>query len=152
MERSSSDSNKWYLYENDDYGVNGLLDYPSKGALCDYIRSADFLANRISRDMDEAGRSALQDACDSFMADEINEADFCDEVLQNLADYDCEIDSMMIEDFERLCAGHSEFSQEAINMFCHRQGIEPVLQAVVTDEHIVAFQQFFDSAHEHWIG
>lgn len=118
---ATSESNKWYLYENDIYGVNGLMDFPSKKDLVDYVLSADFLENRISKEIDEAGREDLQDACEKYMAGTIEAYDYTDQVLENLADYECEIDSMTIEDFESLRSGKSTFSQETIAMFCSRQ-------------------------------
>jgi hypothetical protein len=128
------------------------MDFPSKKDLVDYALSPDFLENRISKDIDEAGRVDLQDACEKYMAGTIEAHDYTEQVLENLADYECEIDSMTIEDFESLRSGNSSFSQETIEMFCSRQeGIEEPV-TVISDEHKEAFQKFFDDAHKFWIG
>ncbi len=141
--------NKWYMYENDIYGVNALTDFPSKEALVEYILSPDYLESRISEEIDEAGKVDLKDACDRYMSNELNAFDFGEEVLMGLSDYDCEIEMMIIEDFQSLRTGKTEFSQECIEVYCDEAGID---SKTIPDDHVEGFQKYFDDAHDNWIG
>jgi hypothetical protein len=144
--------NKWYLYETSGRGYRAILDFPSVEALCDHVQDEDFLEIRIVGECDEHGRAAHQDAVQRFRAHEMNAEDFGESLLQNLTTYDCPVQDIVVENFAQLCTGWSTLSREAIGEFCRQQKMVPPLSAIVTDAHMAAFQEFLDTAQEHWMG
>lgn len=143
-------NNDWYIYENDIYGVDALLDFGSKDELLDYVLDEDFADNRIPEGISEKGKAALQKYTDQFRANEVDHVQYAADLLDVIMEEEGEIERLQVEDFERICTGKSAFAELAISVFCDRQGID-VLQTIPTALQ-PAFKAILDNAIGDWIG
>ncbi|MGH1337078.1 MAG: hypothetical protein ACRBFS_13220 [Aureispira sp.] len=143
-------NNDWYIYENDIYGVDALLDFGSKEELMEYVLDEDFADNRIPEGLSEKGKAALQIHTDQFRANEIDQLQYAAQLLDLIIEEEGEIESLQIQDFERLCEGKGGFAELSISVFCDRQGIEAI-KTIPTAQR-PAFKTLLENALGDWIG
>lgn len=141
--------NVWYMYENDIHGVNGLLSFPSKSKLVAYLKSDEFFELRFEEEPSEELRTTVVDAADRFASAEIDASELSTALELVFVDFDSEVETIEVEDFESLCKGESGFVEEAIELFCEKEDIDYVSE--ISDDLMPAFKQFFVDT-DYWIG
>ncbi len=146
---TTSKDNKWYKYENDIFGVNGLLDFETKESLADFMVNGGFIESAMPDGMTDEDKGHLKDYTEEFLAGTMDSMEYADEVLQLVVGNEGELDELMIEDFKSLCTGKTEFGQMTVEYFAEHNELE--IDAVTADQE-ASFQNFFDTAYDVWIG
>jgi Ni,Fe-hydrogenase I large subunit len=143
-------NNDWYIYQNDVYGVNGLLTFQNKTHLMDYVMSEDFVHISAPDGIQEEDYEKIKDLTQKFSTNQLTNIEYAQELLDILVSNQGDIEQMYMEDFESLCKGVSEFSQSCIGGFYSLRGIKSLKEIPEKDKE--AFKGYFDNAEDTWIG
>ena len=143
-------NNDWYIYQNDVYGVNGLLTFQNKTHLMDYVISEEFVNISAPDGIQEEDYEKIKDLTQKFSTNQLTNIEYAQELCEILINNEGEIEQMYIEDFENLCKGISKFSEDCIGVFYSLKGIKPLKE--IPEKDIKEFKTFFDNAEDSWIG
>ena len=143
-------NNNWYIYQNNVYGVNGLLTFQNKKDLMDYVICEEFVNISASDGIQEEDCEKIKDLTQKFSTNQLTNIEYAQELLKILINNEGEIEQMYIEDFESLCKGISEFSEYCIGVFYSLRGTKPLKEIPEKDKK--EFKSHFDNAEDSWIG
>ena len=143
-------NNDWYIYQNDIYGVNGLLTFQNKKHLMDYVIGKEFINTSAPDGIQEEDYEKIKDLTQKFSTNQLTNIEYSQELLEILINNEGEIEQMYIEDFKNLCKGISEFSQSCIEGFYGERDVKPLKEIPEKDKK--EFKNYFDNAEDTWIG
>jgi len=142
-------NNTWYTYENDVYGVQGLLEYETKEELIEYITSEDFIELRENNKFPDEGKSQIKEISKLFKENKINHIQYSEKLSKILTENKSEINYIMVEDFNSLCTGQTEFGELAVELMCDTLEIDNLKE--ITDDIKLKIDDFYEIAFNAWI-
>lgn len=143
-------NNDWYIYENDIYGVNAILEFGSKEELANYVLDEEFVEFRIPEGISEEGQQKLEQLTQQFKAGELTNKAYSTELEEVLTEEEGEIESIHIDSFEEVCQGKDYLGEFAIEVFAERKELGDIKS--IPEELKAEFKSFMDSALGDWIG
>lgn len=143
-------NNDWYLYENDIYGVNALLEFGSKEELANYILEEEFVEFRIPEGISEEGQLKLEQLTQQFKTGELNNQQYSTALEELLTEEEGEIESIHVDSFEQVCQGQSHLGEMAIEIFAERKDLEKLKS--IPEELKGEFKEFMNGAVGDWVG
>jgi hypothetical protein len=147
---SKQNKNKWYVYQADVYGVDGMLDFSSKESLIKFMVSDEFLERCMPDGVSENTADEVKKISNRFALNEIDFIKYSEALLNVFKRNEGEIDTMYIEDFESLCKGKSKFGKMALEIFFETNELDPLEN--IPNKLMEDFKDFLDNANENWTG
>jgi hypothetical protein len=142
--------NNWYIYQEDVYGVNGLLTFSSKQNLIKFVNSEDFMENSMPEGISENTPQQIEEASNLFTLNTIDYVEYAKALLEIIETNNGDITNMYIEDFESLCEGKSAFGKMAVTYFYEIKKLNPINH--ISNELKEKFRYFLDNADGVWVG
>jgi hypothetical protein len=151
MKPTTKNDNPYYIYMEDVYGVNGLLDFKSKRDLTEFLNCEDFFENVEIKSISDTEKKQISEAIVLYEDNSINNIEFEEKLMDIFGNIEgfC-LEKLNIEDFESLCNGESDFGKMSIEIFCEHNDYEEYSK--IPEELKKEFRSFFDTATDTWVG
>lgn len=143
-------NNDWYIYENDIYGVNALLEFGSKEELANYVLEEEFAEFRLPEGISEEGQQKLEQVTQQFKKGELTNKQYSTALEELLTEEEGEIENIHVDSFEQVCQGQSYLGEMAIEIFAERKDLGELKS--IPEELKGEFKEFMDGAVGDWVG